>query len=86
MSSARAAALKAAPETNVVAAPKRSHRSPASALAMGYADEVAALKSVGNLNGKVVIDITNPLTADLMGLSRSMYASYRWTSSSTSSA
>jgi len=37
-------------------------------LATGYADAVNALKSVGNLNGKVVIDITNPLTADFMGL------------------
>ncbi|MES2673849.1 MAG: NAD(P)-binding domain-containing protein [Pseudomonadota bacterium] len=37
-------------------------------LASGYADAVNALKSVGNLTGKVVIDITNPLTADYMGL------------------
>jgi predicted dinucleotide-binding enzyme len=37
-------------------------------LATGYADAVAALRSVGDLAGKVVIDITNPLTADYMGL------------------
>jgi predicted dinucleotide-binding enzyme len=37
-------------------------------LATGYADAVGALKSVGDLTGKVVIDITNPLTADYMGL------------------
>lgn len=37
-------------------------------LATGYGDAVAALKSVGNVQGKVVIDITNPLTADYMGL------------------
>ena len=37
-------------------------------LATGYADGVAALKPLGNLQGKVVIDITNPLTADYMGL------------------
>ena len=37
-------------------------------LATGYDDAVSALKSVGNLSGKVVIDITNPLTADYMGL------------------
>jgi predicted dinucleotide-binding enzyme len=37
-------------------------------LATGYADAVSALRSVGNLQGKVVIDITNPLTADYMGL------------------
>jgi 8-hydroxy-5-deazaflavin:NADPH oxidoreductase len=37
-------------------------------LATGYGDAVAALNSVGDLKGKVVIDITNPLTADYMGL------------------
>ena len=37
-------------------------------LATGYADAVAALQSVGALDGKVVIDITNPLTDDYMGL------------------
>ena len=37
-------------------------------LATGYADAVTALDSVGDLRGKVVIDITNPLTADYMGL------------------
>lgn len=37
-------------------------------LATGYGDAVNALKSIGDLRGKVVIDITNPLTADYMGL------------------
>jgi 8-hydroxy-5-deazaflavin:NADPH oxidoreductase len=37
-------------------------------LATGYADAVVALKGAGDLTGKVVIDITNPLTADYMGL------------------
>jgi len=37
-------------------------------LATGYGDAAAALQSVGNLQGKVVVDITNPLTADYMGL------------------
>ena len=37
-------------------------------LATGYADAMSALQSVGDLQGKVVIDITNPLTADYMGL------------------
>ena len=37
-------------------------------LATGYGDAVSALKSVGGLHGKVVLDITNPLTADYMGL------------------
>jgi predicted dinucleotide-binding enzyme len=37
-------------------------------VATGYADAVPALQTVGNLQGKVVIDITNPLTPDYMGL------------------
>ena len=37
-------------------------------VATGYADAATALKSVGDLNGKIVVDITNPLTADYMGL------------------
>lgn len=37
-------------------------------VATGYADAVPALRSLGSLAGKVVIDLTNPLTADYMGL------------------
>ena len=37
-------------------------------LATAYGDAVAAAKSVGDLSGKTVIDISNPLTADYMGL------------------
>ena len=37
-------------------------------LATGYGDAVSALKSVGDLRGRIVVDITNPLTADYMGL------------------
>jgi predicted dinucleotide-binding enzyme len=37
-------------------------------LATAYGDAVSALQSVGNLHGKVVVDITNPLSADYMGL------------------
>lgn len=37
-------------------------------LATGYDSAIAALSSVGDLQGKVVIDITNPLTPDYMGL------------------
>jgi predicted dinucleotide-binding enzyme len=33
-----------------------------------YSDAAAALRSVGSVDGKVVIDIANPLTADYMGL------------------
>ncbi|MFT3848193.1 MAG: NAD(P)-binding domain-containing protein [Propionivibrio sp.] len=38
-------------------------------VATGFGDAVSALRSVGDLSGKIVIDITNPLTADYMGLS-----------------
>ncbi|MEO7050396.1 MAG: NAD(P)-binding domain-containing protein [Rhodanobacter sp.] len=37
-------------------------------VATAYADAVPALRSLGSLAGKLVIDITNPLTADYMGL------------------
>jgi 8-hydroxy-5-deazaflavin:NADPH oxidoreductase len=37
-------------------------------LATGAADAIPALEAVGNISGKVVVDITNPLTADYMGL------------------
>jgi predicted dinucleotide-binding enzyme len=37
-------------------------------VATAYPDAVAALQSAGDLNGKVIVDITNPLKADYMGL------------------
>src|SRR5450830_959623 len=37
-------------------------------VATGYADAVPALKALGSLEGRIVIDITNPLTADYLGL------------------
>lgn len=37
-------------------------------VATPYEQAVAALAAAGSLDGKVVIDITNPLTADYMGL------------------
>lgn len=37
-------------------------------LATPYDEAVNALRAVGDLTGKVVIDITNPLTPDYMGL------------------
>ncbi|MFR0713616.1 NADPH-dependent F420 reductase [Enterobacterales bacterium BD_CKDN230030183-1A_HGKHYDSX7] len=33
-----------------------------------FADAVHALKSLGNLDGRIIVDVTNPLTADFMGL------------------
>lgn len=37
-------------------------------VATPYGDAVAALRSLGDLRGKTVIDITNPLSADYMSL------------------
>ncbi|THU00220.1 NADPH-dependent F420 reductase [Lampropedia puyangensis] len=37
-------------------------------LAVGFGDAVTALQGLGDLSGRVVVDITNPLTADYMGL------------------
>lgn len=37
-------------------------------VATAYADAASALQSLGNLTGKIVIDITNPLSADYMSL------------------
>ncbi len=37
-------------------------------LATAYADAASALHAAGDLKGKIVVDITNPLTADYMGL------------------
>lgn len=37
-------------------------------LATGFGDAAAALHSLGDLGGTVVVDITNPLTPDYMGL------------------
>ncbi len=33
-----------------------------------FAQQVNALRSLGNINGKIVIDISNPLTPDMSGL------------------
>jgi predicted dinucleotide-binding enzyme len=56
------------PKAKSVAAGGAAQGADAIVLATGYGDAVAALRSVGDLEGKVVIDITNPLTADYMGL------------------
>jgi predicted dinucleotide-binding enzyme len=37
-------------------------------VATAYEDAVKALQSLGDLSGKVLIDITNPLSADYMSL------------------
>lgn len=67
--SAKAAQVAAAyPGAQAVAVAGAANGADAVVLATGYGDAAAALQAVGNLQGKVVIDITNPLTADYMGL------------------
>jgi 8-hydroxy-5-deazaflavin:NADPH oxidoreductase len=66
---AKAAQVAAAnPGANAVAPAGAADGADAVVLATGYADAVAALLSVGDLEGTPVIDITNPLTADYTGL------------------
>jgi predicted dinucleotide-binding enzyme len=66
---AKASQVAAAnPGATAVPAAGAAEGADAVVLATGYGDAVAALRSVGNLAGKVVVDITNPLTADYMGL------------------
>lgn len=65
----KAQALAAAhPGARAVAATNAAAQAEVIVLATGYADAVSALQSVGDLTGKVVIDITNPMTADFMAL------------------
>jgi len=67
--SAKAAQVAAAnPGAKAVATAGAAAGADAVVLATGYADAVSALQGVGDLKGRVVIDITNPLTADYMGL------------------
>jgi predicted dinucleotide-binding enzyme len=67
--SAKAAAVAAAnPGSKAVPVRGAAAQADAVVLAVGFADAAGALDAVGGLQGKVVIDITNPLTADYMGL------------------
>ena len=67
--SAKAAQVAAAnPGAKAVATAGAAAGADAVVLATGYADAANALQAVGDLQGKVVVDITNPLTADYMGL------------------
>lgn len=66
---AKAAQVAASnPGARAVAAAGAANDADVVVLATAYADAVTALAGVGSLLGKVVIDITNPLTADYMGL------------------
>ena len=67
--SAKAAQVAAAnPGARAVAPAGAADGAEVIVLATAYADAVGALQSLGDLQGQVVIDITNPLTADYMGL------------------
>jgi predicted dinucleotide-binding enzyme len=56
------------PGTSAAPAATALGTSPVVIVATAYADAVGALTSLGDLTGRVVVDITNPLTADFMGL------------------
>jgi 8-hydroxy-5-deazaflavin:NADPH oxidoreductase len=58
----------ASPGAEAVSAGAAAEGADALVLATAYGDAVAALRGAGKLAGKVVVDITNPLTADYMGL------------------
>jgi hypothetical protein len=67
--SAKAAEVAAAnPGSKAVATAGAAGGAEVVVLATGYADAAGALKAAGVQQGQVVIDITNPLTADYMGL------------------
>ncbi len=66
---AKASALAAQyPGVNFVEAKSAAKGSDAIVLATPYEQAAAALESLGDVRGKVVIDITNPLTPDYMSL------------------
>jgi 8-hydroxy-5-deazaflavin:NADPH oxidoreductase len=62
------AAASAAPGSEAVQVQSALTGADVVVIATGYADAVAALHSLGSLAGKVVIDITNPLSPDYMSL------------------
>lgn len=65
----KAQAVAAAnPGASVVPAETAMAGSDTVIVATGFDDAVPALKSLGSLAGKVIVDLTNPLTADFMGL------------------
>ena len=66
---AKAAALAAQyPGVQAVGPAQAAQQAEVIVVATPYESAVAALKSLGDLDGKVVVDVTNPLTADYMGL------------------
>lgn len=67
---AEKARAAAANNPGAIASPPESALGDSSVVivATAFADAVPALKSLGSLDGKVIIDITNPLSADFMSL------------------
>jgi len=66
---AKAETLAAAyPEAKAVDREHAADQAEVIIIATAYGDAVNALRAAGDLRGKIVIDITNPLTADYMGL------------------
>lgn len=63
-----AATLPTLPGTTAVDAAGSAADSDVIVVATPYEQAVPALRAAGPVDGKVVIDITNPLTADFMGL------------------
>ena len=63
-----AAVAKSYPGSRVVEAAKAAEGAQLIILATPYDNAVEALNSLGNLQGKVVVDVTNPLSADYMSL------------------
>lgn len=56
------------PNVSAYPAPEALGDSDVIVMAASFADAVPALQSLGDLTGKVVIDISNPLSADYMSL------------------
>lgn len=56
------------PEAKAVSPERAADQADVVIIATAYDDAVNALRSVGDLQGKAVIDLTNPLTSDYMGL------------------
>ena len=64
----KATALAARVGATALAAGEAAAKAEVIIVATGYPEALPALGALGDLTGKVVVDITNPLTADFMGL------------------
>lgn len=68
LANAEQAAAAAGSSTRAVEAAEIAQNADVLFLAVPYGAAVEALRSAGDLGGKVVVDITNPLTADMASL------------------